>query len=537
MIGNNSCGATAQRTGKVVDNVDRLEVLLVDGTRLWVGPTSDDEYADIVTAGGRPAELYRQLRALTERYADVIRTRFPRIPRRVSGYNLDSLLPEHGFNVAGALVGSESTLVTVLRAELKLVPVVKARTMVILGYPDVAAAGDAVVDVLPSQPVILEGIDRKLVDFERRKGMNRPALELLPSGGAWLIVELGGDTNDEADGRADELLGRLGRRRDGQDVRFFDDPAHEEELWEVREAALGATARVPGMSDTWPGWEDSAVDPADLGEYLRDLNRLYEEFGFTQASLYGHFGQGCVHTRIPFDLFTADGVRQFRSFLERAADLVASYGGSLSGEHGDGQARGELLARMFGPEILEAFGRMKALFDPDNLMNPGKVVAPNPFDHQLRLGTDYEHVHQETVFRYPDDEGDFGRAVLRCVGVGKCRREREVSCAPRTWSPKTNSTRRAVEPGCCSRCSTARHAAARSPTAGDRRRSVMLSTCAWPARDVNPTARCTSTWQPTKQSFSTTTTDIACAPPLITPWAGCRSPRRLRPSHPQSSTS
>jgi FAD/FMN-containing dehydrogenase/Fe-S oxidoreductase len=422
MIGNNSCGATAQRTGKVVDNIVELEVLLYDGTRMWVGPTSDEEYDRIQRAGGRPAEVYAQLRALRDAYADQIRAHYLDIPRRVSGYNLDSLLPERGFHVARALVGSEGTLVTVLRARLKLVPVVKAHTLVLIAYPDVAAAADAVPGILPHRPTRLEGMDDKLINFERRKHLNPDALTLLPAGGAWLVIELGGDTPGDADRAADEMLRSLGKHRDDPDVAYFDQPEQEAELWRVRESGLGATARVPGLPDTWPGWEDSAVSPDRLGAYLRDLSRLFAEYGLQEASLYGHFGQGCVHCRIPFDLATADGVRRFRSFLERAADLVASYGGSFSGEHGDGQARGELLWRMFGEEIVHAFRQVKAIFDPDDRMNPGKVAAPYRLDEFLRIGAGYDRGGVATHFRYPADEGSFGQAVLRCVGVGKCRR-------------------------------------------------------------------------------------------------------------------
>lgn len=423
MIGNNSCGATAQRAGKVVDNVNRLEVLLYDGTRMWVGPTPADELDRIVAGGDRRASVYRQLRALADEYGDEIRARYPTIPRRVSGYNLDSLLPEGEFNVARALVGSEGTLVTVLRAELVLVPRVKAKTAVMVAFPNIAAAGDAVPAVLAAAPIALEGLDDKLVGFQRKKHLNPTALQLLPPGGAWLLVQMGGDTKDEADAAANKMLSGLGLGPDHERVSYYDDPQHEAELWEVRESALGATARVPGRRDTWPGWEDSAVGPDDLGNYLRDLERLYEEYDYSQASLYGHFGQGCVHTRIPFDLTSAEGIAQFRSFLERAADLVVSYGGSLSGEHGDGQARAELLPRMFGEHLVRAFGQIKAIFDPDDLMNPGKVVRPYPLDDRLRLGTDYLHVVDHTEFGYPHDAGSFGRAVLRCVGVGKCRRE------------------------------------------------------------------------------------------------------------------
>ncbi|ASW57713.1 FAD-binding oxidoreductase [Plantactinospora sp. KBS50] len=422
MIGNNSCGATAQRTGKVVDNVVELEVLLYDGTRMWVGETSDERYAQIQRDGGRVAEVHRQLRAVRDEYLAELRTRYPDIPRRVSGYNLDSLLPEKGFHLAQALVGSESTLVTVLRARLKLVPVVKARSLVFLNYPDIAAAADAVPKILPHRPVALEGMDHKLLGFERRKALSPQALRNLPEAGGWLMVQFGGDTRAQADAAAERMLDDL-RREGGPGVHRFENEAQEQQMWGVRENGLGGTAHVPGMAPTWPGWEDSAVAPERLGDYLRELRTLYDEYGYQEASLYGHFGQGCVHTRIPFELRTAQGVAAFRSFVERAADLVVRYGGSFSGEHGDGQARGELLPKMFGDRLIRAFGQVKAIFDPDDRMNPGKVVAPYPLDHRLRLGADYQHGDVSTVFRYPDDGGSFGNAVLRCVGVGKCRRE------------------------------------------------------------------------------------------------------------------
>ena len=422
MIGNNSCGSTAQRSGKVVDNIVEMDVLLYDGTRMWVGETTDEQYAEIQRRGGRQAEIYRQLRALRDEYLAEIRSRYPHIPRRVSGYNLDSLLPENNFHVAQALVGSEGTLVTVLRARLRLLPVVRAKSLVFLSYPDIAAAADDVPRVLPYDPIALEGIDDKLINFEKRKHLHPAALHKLPEPGAWLMIQMGGDTLQEADAAAARMIHEL-RREDGPGVHRFDDEADEEQLWLVREAGLGATARVPDEPDTWEGWEDSAVPPDRLGDYLRDLDRLFREYDFQQASLYGHFGQGCVHTRIPFRLTTAEGVRQFRSFVEHAADVVLSYGGSLSGEHGDGQARGELLVKMFGDRLIRGFGQFKAIFDPDDRMNPGKLVAPNPLDSHLRLGVDYNHGGWETHFRYPDDSGSFGRAVLRCVGVGKCRRE------------------------------------------------------------------------------------------------------------------
>jgi FAD/FMN-containing dehydrogenase/Fe-S oxidoreductase len=425
MIGNNSCGATAQRTGKVVDNIAQLEVLLYDGTRFWCGETSDEEYREIERRGDGQARVYRGLRRLRDEYAEEIRARYPDIPRRVSGYNLDSLLPEHNFDVAGALVGSESTLVTVLRAELELVPVLKERSLIVLGFESVMKAADAVPAILPHEPIALEGLDERLIRDQRIKHLNAQALAELPEGKGFLMVQFGADTKQEVDEAGQRLLDALGESEHDPDVGFLDEPEHEDELWQAREAGLGATAHVPGHPDTWEGWEDSAVHPDRLGEYLRDLEKLYEEFGYAdeaQPSLYGHFGQGCVHTRIPFGLTEAGGVAKYRRFLERAADLVASYGGSFSGEHGDGQTRGELLPKMFGPTIMDAFRELKALFDPDNRMNPGKLVNPRRLDENLRLGGTWAPRYTGTLhFAYPEDDGSFVNAANRCVGVGKCR--------------------------------------------------------------------------------------------------------------------
>ncbi len=438
MIGNNSCGATAQRTGKVVDNLARLEVLLYDGTRFWCGETDEETYREIEARGNKVSAVYRSLRRIRDEYADDVRAAFPDIPRRVSGYNLDSLLPEHRFDVAGALVGSESTLVTVLRAELELVPVQPARTLVVLGYPDIAAAADAVPSILPHGPVALEGVDRKLVHDEQVKHMNEEAMLELPEGTGFLMVQFGGETQEDTDKAAQALLDDLDQGDHAPSARSIDDPELEDELWQVRESGLGATTHLPGEPDTWPGWEDSAVHPDRLGDYLRDLRGLFETFGYASQNspaLYGHFGQGCVHTRIPFDLYTADGVATYRRFIERAADLAVSYGGSFSGEHGDGQARAELLPRMFGERVMQAFGELKATFDSQDRMNPGKLVAPRRLDQDLRLGGTWQPRSDTTTdlfFGFPDDEGSFAQATTRCVGVGRCRQHghdgHEVMC-------------------------------------------------------------------------------------------------------------
>ncbi|MEU3660388.1 FAD-linked oxidase C-terminal domain-containing protein [Streptomyces sp. NPDC032940] len=422
MIGNNSCGASAQAYGKTVDNVRRLEILTYDGLRMWVGPTSRAELARITEQAGRQAEVYEGLRRIAEEYLADIRRGFPDIPRRVSGYNLDSLLPEKGFDVARALVGSEGTLVTVLRAELELVPVPRFESLLVLGYDDICAAADDVSHLLEHcEPSQLEALDGRMAQLMREEGAYLDSLRALPDAGAWLMVQFSGDRQADVDEQAHALLRAIGRSEKDRDVAFSDDPGREQKMLNAREAGLGVTARPPDDRETWEGWEDSAVPPERLGDYLRDLKKLFEEFDYDHPSLYGHFGQGCVHTRIPFELKTAEGVADFRRFVERAADLVVSYGGSLSGEHGDGQSRGELLTRMFGERLVAAFGEMKQLFDPGNRMNPGKVVDPHPVDGQLRLGPSWRPATPATRFGYPQDEHSFTRAVMRCVGIGNCR--------------------------------------------------------------------------------------------------------------------
>ncbi|MCF3128896.1 FAD-binding and (Fe-S)-binding domain-containing protein [Streptomyces olivochromogenes] len=444
MIGNNSCGGSAQAYGKTVDNVCRLEVLTYDGLRMWVGPTSRAERAEIAAEGGRRAEIYDGLDRIVSEYLADIRRGFPKIPRRVSGYNLDSLLPENHLDLAKALVGSEGTLVTVLRAELDLVPVPACQSLLILGYDDICHAADDVPRLLEHcSPGQLEALDGRMAQLMREEHAYLDSLNTLPEGDSWLLLQFDGDNQEEADEQAHALLKAIGRGEKDASVAFSDDPEREHRMLRAREAGLGVTARPPDDRETWEGWEDSAVPPDRLGDYLRDLKRLFEEFDYNHPALYGHFGQGCVHTRIPFGMRTAQGVADFRRFLERAADLVASYGGSLSGEHGDGQARGELLTRMFGDRLVSAFVELKALFDPGDRMNPGKVVDPHPVDGQLRLGPTWRPTAPDTYFGYPEDDHSFNRAVLRCVGIGNCRTHRGGVMCPsyRATKEEEHSTR------------------------------------------------------------------------------------------------
>jgi FAD/FMN-containing dehydrogenase/Fe-S oxidoreductase len=427
MIGNNSCGVhsvMAEFTGpgpRMSDNVHELEVLTYDGHRLRVGRTSEAELEAIVRQGGRRGEIYAALRTLRDTHGEEIRARFPQMPRRVSGYDLDDLLPERGFDVAGALCGTEGTCVTVLEATVHLVPHPPARALVAVAFEDVYRAADAVPTVRAFEPIGLEGFDDVLVENNRTLGRNAKALERLPDGRGWLLAEFGGQTREEADDRAQGLLRKARRLKGFTGERLYDDPEEEHQIWEVRESGLGATAFVPGKDDAWEGWEDSAVPPEHLGAYLRDLRALFDRYGYA-SSVYGHFGQGCVHCRINFELTTSDGIAAYRRFVEDAADLVLGHGGSLSGEHGDGQSRAELLPKMYGQDVVRAFREFKGIWDPRGRMNPGKVVDPFPITSNLKLGADYAPREVRTHFSYPEDHGDFAHAALRCVGIGKCRR-------------------------------------------------------------------------------------------------------------------
>jgi FAD/FMN-containing dehydrogenase/Fe-S oxidoreductase len=443
MIGNNSCGVHSVMAGKTDDNVLELDVLLYDGTRLRVGRNDEGNIQATIQAGGRRAELFGALATFRDRYAEQIRSRFPAIPRRVSGYNLPWLLPENGFDVAKALVGSEGTLAIVLEATVRLVWSPPARSLLVLGYPDIFCAADHVPEVLQSGPIGLEAIDDRLVSDMRAMKIHPETLELLPEGRGWLLVEFGAESRQEADDKARVLMEQLKKESSPPSMRLCHDKAEENKIWTIRRSGLGATAHVPGKKLTWEGWEDAAVHPEKLGGYLRDFHKLLDKFGY-EGDLYGHFGQGCVHTRIDFDLQSPAGLAKFRSFLDAAADLVVAYGGSLSGEHGDGQAKAAMLPKMYGEELVRAFEEFKTIWDPDWRMNPGKVVKPNDPTQNLRLvSSERRPLTVQTHFRFPEDQGDYGRLMLRCVGVGECRRPEGGTMCPsfRVTQEEMHSTR------------------------------------------------------------------------------------------------
>ena len=439
MIGNNSCGTHSLLGGKTVDNVEELHILLYDGSQMTVRATTEAELAEIIVQGGRRGQIYSKLRAIRENYSSLIRARFPQIPRRVSGYNLDELLPERGFNVARALVGTEGTCAIALEAKLKLIQSPQNRVLVGLGYRDAFFAADHVPEILQFHPIGLEGFEGSIVDGLERKGA--PNLELLPEGRGILLVEFGSDDPNEARHLATQLIDRLKHVSDAPSSRLYSE-SEARKVWQIREAGPRAAAFAPGAPAEWEGWDDAAVAPEKLGAYLRDIRKLMNEYNY-RGAFYGHFGHGCVHMRVSFDLESENGIRKYAEFIERAADLVVGYGGSLSGEHGDGQSRAQLLPKMFGPELVKAFGEFKAAWDPDNKLNPHKVVDAYLPTENLRLGADYKPLEPQTHFKFPDDDGSFAKATVRCIGLGACRKTDSGAMCPSYMATleETHSTR------------------------------------------------------------------------------------------------
>jgi FAD/FMN-containing dehydrogenase/Fe-S oxidoreductase len=427
MIGNNSCGTHSLLAGKTVDNVIELRILLYDGTQMTVGAISGEEDLDaIIAQGGRRGAIYSKLRDIRDQYTGLIRAKYPKIPRRVSGYNLDQLLPENGFNVARSLVGTEGTCMIVLEAKLRLIQSPQHRSLVCLGYRDTFSAADHVPEILPLKPIGLEGFEGSIVDGLKKK--KAPNLELIPEGRGFLLVEFGSNDPREADEAASKLIEQLKQAADPPNMRLYT-KAEARHVWKLREAGPRAAAAAPGSPPEWEGWDDAAVPPEKLGNYLRDIRKLLDEYHY-HTSFYGHFGHGCIHMRVSFDLQSEEGIRNYMEFVERAADLVVSYGGSLSGEHGDGQSRAALLPKMFGPELIKAFAEFKSAWDPDNKMNPNKVVNAYLPTENLRLGADYKPNDPKTYFQFPDDDGSLAKATLRCIGLGECRKHDSGSMCP-----------------------------------------------------------------------------------------------------------
>lgn len=403
MIGNNACGSRALGYGRTADNVTELEFVTGSGELLRVAGGSD-----------RPkSPTLSRLDSLVASRLGLIRTEFGRFARQVSGYSLEHLLPERGFDVAKAFVGTEGTWGLVRSATVRLVRAPTVSRLLVVGYPDMAAAADAVPAVLPFRPVAVEGLDARIVDVVRaRRGA--AAVPELPAGQGWLLIELCGEDTAEVAARAAAALSAA----DAAQGWVVGNAGAAAALWKIREDGAGLAARTTEPAGK-SGWEDAAVPPEHLGSYLREFEALMAERNLTGVP-YGHFGDGCIHIRINFPLARPDGPAVFRAFLTDAAKLVAGYGGSMSGEHGDGRARGELLPLMYTPGAIDTFAAVKNVFDPDDVLNPGVIVRPRPLDADLRE-VSVRSMVSDLAFGYQHDGGDFSTAVHRCTGVGKCR--------------------------------------------------------------------------------------------------------------------
>ena len=438
-LGNDACGNHSVRYGRTSDHVVELDVVTSDGARLTATATGlRATHPEDKQAEARAAALTDELKELAHNNLADFRVELGRIQRQVSGYHLDNLLPEKGFNVARALVGSEGTCAIVTGARMKLVPKPASALLVCLGYADVVDAARDIETILEFSPAAVEGIDEAIVDTMRfRRGEG--AVVGLPEGKAWLYVDLDGDDPAEVESEANRLLARLqenGRLVAGRPV---PDPVERASLWRVREDGAGLSSRLSTGGESWPGWEDSAVAPENLADYLADFRGLLDSYGL-QGVMYGHFGAGCMHIRITYDLRTEEGRDVFRRFSADAARLVVRHGGSLSGEHGDGRARSQLLPLMYSPRMLEAFAAFRRLWDPAGILNPGSLTNPDPMDENLaldgvpqrewRTSFDLRPLHagggSTAETDNPAHAGGSGidpwvHAVQGCIGVGRCR--------------------------------------------------------------------------------------------------------------------
>ncbi|WP_433832442.1 FAD-binding and (Fe-S)-binding domain-containing protein [Actinoplanes sp. CA-015351] len=413
MIGNNACGSRSLAYGRTSDNVAGLELLTAAGEKLTTGyDAAGDPYTSGVDL------LIEKVHTVMGGHLATARTEFDRFGRQVSGYSAHHLLPER-FDLTQALVGSEGTLAVITQATVKLVIDAPVRVVVVLGFRDIVAAGEASPAVVAHGPTSCEGLDSRLLDVLRaRRGPD--AVPPLPRGAAWLFVELAGDELGEVLSRAQKLAAA----GIADDALVVQDPATQARLWRIREDGAGLAGRAPSDKPAWPGWEDAAVPPEKLGAYLARFDQLVTEYDMTSAP-FGHFGDGCMHVRLDFPIDQPGGTKVLREFLTDAAKLVGEFGGSLSGEHGDGRARSELLPHMYSADAITLFGRIKHVFDPDNLLNPGVLVDPDPVDADIRAAGHFPI--KQLAMAYPHDGGDLGQAVHRCTGVGKCRADNSAA--------------------------------------------------------------------------------------------------------------
>ncbi|WP_278757291.1 FAD-binding and (Fe-S)-binding domain-containing protein, partial [Corynebacterium stationis] len=418
MVANNACGSHSVAYGTAAENLVSVTLMLANGEEV----TFDG-------SGVSDAGIDKQLHQLVDANADLIDTELGRFPRQVSGYGLHYLLDKHGFDAAKAIAGSEGTVGVITKMTVKLVEVPKVKALAVLAFETVYDAASAAAELRLPGVATIEGMGGDLLDALRSKrgqekaGGNLPGNRKgIPAGG-WLYCEVGGDTLAEAEALAETVAASV----DTVDTVVVSNPQEMRELWRIREASAGVVTRLPDGGEAWPNWEDSAVPPENLADYLRDLYALMDKYSL-RGIPFGHFGEGCVHVRISFDFGSDEGVAIFKKFMNEAAELVSSYGGSLSGEHGDGRARSALLDRMYSEEMRDLFKKFKNILDPDGLFNPGVLVDADEVTDGLRMAPGQRKFELTPVHKFSHDKGSMVNAVNRCVGVSACRSEENSMC-------------------------------------------------------------------------------------------------------------
>lgn len=418
MVANNACGSHSVAYGTAAENLVSVTIMLANGEEVTFGSNGvSDEGID------------KQLHQLVDAHANLIDAELGRFPRQVSGYGLHYLLDKHGFDAAKAIAGTEGTVGVITKMTVKLVEVPKVKALAVLAFETVYDAASAAARLRLPGVATIEGMGGDLLDALRSKrgqekaGGNLPGNRKgIPAGG-WLYCEVGGDSLEEAEALAETVAAFVAT----VDSVVVSNPQEMRELWRIREASAGVVTRLPDGGEAWPNWEDSAVPPENLADYLRDLYALMDKYSL-RGIPFGHFGEGCVHVRISFDFGSEEGIEIFNKFMNEAAELVSSYDGSLSGEHGDGRARSALLDRMYSEEMRALFKQFKNILDPDGLFNPGVLVDPDEVTEGLRMAPGQRTFELTPVHKFSHDRGSMVNAVNRCVGVSACRSEENSMC-------------------------------------------------------------------------------------------------------------
>ncbi|AHI19402.1 hypothetical protein CCASEI_04120 [Corynebacterium casei LMG S-19264] len=418
MVANNACGSHSVAYGTAAENLVSVTIMLANGEEV----TFDSH-------GVSDENIDKQLHQLVDAHANLIDTELGRFPRQVSGYGLHYLLDKHGFDAAKAIAGTEGTVGVITKMTVKLVEVPKVKALAVLAFETVYDAASAAARLRLPGVATIEGMGGDLLDALRSKrgqekaGGNLPGNRKgIPAGG-WLYCEVGGDSLEEAEALAETVAAFVAT----VDSVVVSNPQEMRELWRIREASAGVVTRLPDGGEAWPNWEDSAVPPENLADYLRDLYALMDKYSL-RGIPFGHFGEGCVHVRISFDFGSEEGIEIFNKFMNEAAELVSSYDGSLSGEHGDGRARSALLDRMYSEEMRALFKQFKNILDPDGLFNPGVLVDPDEVTEGLRMAPGQRTFELTPVHKFSHDRGSMVNAVNRCVGVSACRSEENSMC-------------------------------------------------------------------------------------------------------------